>query len=198
MLEVTTNARLVDYATLEDRGALMASVQRSELESALHAGRWPDLWVEVDDGKDTRRVTLELPADAVENVLESWPGDEVVFAFDADDLAGLFDPDVEAHGLRGALAIAVVAGAIAAPTSLAASPQATGAANPQVSPAATAQVTAQVSNPATAAQVTAATARAQASNPAVTAQISKVAAKAQLASTYRLKAAGVSQLRLKH
>jgi hypothetical protein len=195
MLEVTTNARLVDYATLEDRGALMASVQRSELESALHAGRWPDLWVEVTDGEDTRKATIELPPETFENVLESWPGDEVMFAFDADDLAALFDPDVEAHGFKTALAVAVVAGAIAAPASLAASPQATGAANPQVSPAAAAQVTAQVSNPATAAQVTAAAARAQASNPAVTAQISKVAAKAQLASTYRLKAAGISQLR---
>lgn len=199
MLEVTTNARLVDYATLEDRGALMASVQRSELESALHAGRWPDLWVEVDDGEDTRKLTVELPPEAFENVLESWPGDEVVFAFDADDLAALFDPDVEAHGFRTALAVAVVAGGIAAPASLAATPQTSPAASPQVSPAATAQVlpatTAQVSNPAAVAQITGAAARAQVANPAVTAQISKVAVKAQLASTYRLKAAGISLLR---
>ncbi len=69
MLEVTTTARLVDYATLEDRGALMASVQRSELESALNSRRWADLWLEIADGDETRRLTVELPADDVEAIL---------------------------------------------------------------------------------------------------------------------------------
>jgi hypothetical protein len=220
MLEATTTARLVDYATLEDRGALMASVQRSELESALHAGRWPDLWVEVADEQDeTRRLTVELPGEELQSILEATTDDEIVFAFDSEDVRGLFDPEVEAHGFRSALAVAVVAGAIAAPAGLAATPQVSAAASPQVSGvAATAQVsnlaaTAQVSNLAASAQVTSAAATTQVSaaakpqiedlaaktqvSAAKKPQVAKLATKAQVASVYKLKAFGISHVRIR-
>jgi hypothetical protein len=212
MLEVTTTARLVDFATLEDPGALMASVPRSELESALHAGRWPDLWLEVEGDGETKRLTVELPEGELQGVLDSTAGDEIVFAFDSEDVRGLFDPEVEAHGLRTALAVAVVAGAIAAPAGLAATPQVSPAVSPQATGVAT---TAQVANPAASAQVTGAVssaqvaktavkpqlanaaATAQISNAAAKPQVANAAAKAQVASVYKLKAAGIVLLRMR-
>lgn len=190
MLEVTTTARLVDYAQFGEGSTFTAAIERSELESALRAGRWPDLWFELgtEDDQETRKLTVELPED-LEAMLESWPGDEVVFAFDADDLAGLFDPDVEAHGMRGALAVAVVAGAIAAPSALAASPQVNPAVNPAVSP--------QVANLAVSAQVTGAVSSAQVTGAATRAQVSGLV-RAQLSpASFTVKSFGLSSARRK-
>jgi hypothetical protein len=188
MLEVTTTARLVDYAQLGEGSPYTATIERSELESALRAGRWPDLWLELGSEEETRKLTVELPED-LEAMLESWPGDEVVFAFDADDLAGLFDPEVEAHGIRGALAVAVVAGAVAAPAGLAATPQ---AANPQVTP----QVTAQVSNLA-APQVTGAVSNAQVAGVATRAQVSGLVKAQVVPASFTVKSFGLSSARKK-
>jgi hypothetical protein len=189
MLEVTTTARLVDYAQFGEGSTFTATIERSELESTLRAGRWPDLWLELGSDEETRKLTVELPED-LEAMLESWPGDEVVFAFDADDLAGLFDPDVEAHGLRGALAIAVVAGAVAAPAGLAASPQSV---NPQVTP----QVTAQVSNLAATAQVTGAVSNAQVAGVATRAQVSGLVRAQVVPASFTVKSFGLSSARRK-
>jgi hypothetical protein len=172
MQELTTTANLVEYANLED--PINAVLERSELEAALRADEPAALWFEFgqDEDEELRLLTIELGSAEIEEMLRRSIGGEVTFAIDADPVASLFDEsDVEAHGMRNALGIAVVAAAVAAPTSLAATPQ---AANPaataqRASAAATAQ---QVSADATAQRASAAE-RVQVANPAARAQISK-------------------------
>jgi len=190
MQELTTTANLVEYGALGD-SPITAVLARSELEAALHADESAQLWFELglDEDEETQLLTIDLDSAALEQILRLGGGDDVLVAFDGDAVAGLFDdPDFEAHGMRGALAIAVTAAAIIAPTGLAAAPQTAGA-------AATAQVsglaaTAQVSGLAATTQVSGQVARA-----AAKAQVKGVAAKTQVSKSLVVKAAGVKLLR---
>lgn len=182
MQELATSATLVDYETLED-DSIAAVVARSELEAALAADETAGLWLELGDDVETSRLTLELKPADVEEILRSSPGDEIVLALDGDEVSGLFaDPDVEAHGMRGALAIAVATAAIAAPTSLAASPQVSA----QVSP----QVSSQVSPQSSKTQVSRPIVR-----PAATAQVRAQVTKPHLSKSLVLKASGIRLIR---
>jgi hypothetical protein len=176
MLEITTTARLVDYESLA--GPATASIGRRELEAAVAAGRSLELVLDVVGEAERRRLAVELSTEDAERILEETGAgeDEVVLAFGTRELADLFDAEVEAHGLRGALALAVAAGAIAAPSAVAASPQA--------------------STQAAKAQVSKAAAKAQVSTAASKAQVAKAAAVAQVApGAYRIEAAGIRLLR---
>lgn len=174
MQDVTTTANLVDYAALEGGRSITAVLQRSEVEAALRADDLPALWFDIAEGGDekTSRLTIGLPVADIDEMLRQSTGEEVVLALDADMVADLLEEsDVEAHGLRGALTIAVVAGAIMAPTSLAAVPQASSAAaSPQVSSLATQQSV----SPAAESQVTRA-AKGQVSRAVATSQVSRAA-----------------------
>ena len=191
MHALATAGNLVEYTTLGD--SLTAVLPRSELDAAVSAEEPARLWVELgSEGDDeTWRLTIDVTVAELEEMLRRSTGEDVVLALDGDGVAGLLaDPDVEAHGLRGALAIAVATAAIAAPAGQAAVAQ-------TVSPAATAQ-TAQVA--ATTQQASLAS-TAQVSNPAATAQVvkaqvSKAAAKAQVSKSFVVKASGVSLARL--
>jgi hypothetical protein len=174
MQELTTTGNLVE--DLEGKDAFSALFARSELEAALHAEESVGLWFEIGYGlnEETRRLTLELTSADVETMLRSSPGDNVTLALDALEVERLLeDPDVEAHGIRGALAIAVATAAIAAPTSLAASPQVSSQVAPQVSKThvsslvANTQITRQVVRPAATAQVKAQVVRTQLHNSLV-------------------------------
>lgn len=184
MQELTTTANLVEYATLE--GPISAVLARSELEAALHADESAGLWFEFErEDEEMRRLTIELGSADIEEMLRLATGDEVVLAIATDPVTSLFDePEVEAHGMRGALAIAVVAAAVAAPTSLAAAPQ-----------TASAAATAQQASPAASIQQVSAAVTTQIANPAVKAQVANPAVKAQVAKTLVLKAAGLKLLR---
>lgn len=192
MQEMTTTANLVEYGTLGSGGAIAAVLSRSELEAVQRSNESAEIWFELGRGENEEmtRLTLELTIADLEEMLRVSSGDEVIVALDADAVEGLFDPpDVEAHGMRGALAIAVATAAFAAPAGLAATPQAVGTASaPQVSsqvtPAVESQVSSQVT-PAATTQVSRAIARGQVKGQAKT-QISKV----QVA-----KAAGITILR---
>jgi hypothetical protein len=186
MQELTTTATLVEYATFEDSEPIGAVLARSELEAALEAEESVALWFEFGSVRDeeTRRLTLELSSGDVEEMLRLSPRDELIVALDPDAVAGfLADPDVEAHGMRGALAIAVVTAAIAAPAGLAASPQTADAA-----------ATAQRASLAATAQSARVKYGARA-GLAATAQVSNVAAKTQVSKSLVFKAAGVRFLR---
>ncbi len=187
MQKLTTTATLVEYGTFEGGSPITAVLARSELEAALNTDESTRLWFELGrgDGEDTARLTLDLAPADLEEMLRRSTGDEIALALDGDAVAGLFDdPDVEAHGLRGALAATVAIAAIAAPTSLAAVPQTSGA-------AATVQ---QVSIAATA-QTAGVAATAQVANMAATAQISGIASKSQVSKKLAFKGANLKLLR---
>jgi hypothetical protein len=190
MRELTTAANLVDSGSFDDESPV-AVLSRSELDAVQEVGGPAQLWLELGRDDDTTLLSLDLSATDIEAMLERSAGDEVYLAFDGDALYALFDdPEVEAHGLRGALAIAVVAGAIAAPAGLAATPQISAAANPQISAAATPQLSA-----ATTPQVSTAATSAQVSNPAAKAQVAKAqVAKTQVAKAQVAKAATSAQI----
>lgn len=186
MQELTTRATLVDFETFEGGSPLSAVFARSELEAALEADDPSQLWFEIGlDDEDTKLLTIDLDTVALEQMLRTAGGDDILVAFDGDAVTRIFDdPDVEAHGLKGALAIAVAGAAIAAPTGMASVPQ-------SVEAAATAQqasiaATVQTANPAATTQV---------SSLASKAQVSSLAAKAQINKQLVLKAAGLKLLR---
>jgi hypothetical protein len=187
MQELTTTATLVEYGTFEGGSPITAILARSELEAALNTHESAQLWFELglDGDEETTRLTLDLTPTDLEEMLRRSTGDEVSLALDGDALAGLFaDPDVEAHGLRGALAATVAIAAIAAPTSLAAVPQTSGVA-----------ATAQRASAAATVQTSGTAATAQISSVAAKAQISGVAAKAQISKTLVVRAGGVQIMR---
>jgi hypothetical protein len=145
MLELTTTGRLVEYEPLEDRSELAAVLARTDLEAAAASGQPAQLWLELAQDKDdeTARLSVELTTAQLSDILERSGGSDVAFLFDDEALASLLEePDVEAHGLRGALAVAVTSAAVLAPTSMAAVPQSveTSAAAQRVSSAVTSQV----------------------------------------------------------
>lgn len=188
MHELTTTATLVEPVSLGD-DAVTAVVSRSELESALAADRPASLWLELaQEGTDeSARLTVDISPGDLEQILGLASDDEIALAFDDAELSSLFgDHDVEAHGMRGAIAIAVVAAAVAAPAGMAATPQKASPATSaqRVSTAATAQRASLAANP----QVASMAAKAQ-----VSAQVSKTKATAKVSAA---KAGGLTLVRV--
>jgi hypothetical protein len=223
MEDLRTTANLIEAF---ENGNPVAVLPRRELDEMFEAGEPAQLWLELgrDEDDDIRLLAVDLSNADIEQMLERSTGDDVLLALDGSALQGLFDDaEVEAHGLRGALAVAVVAGAIAAPAATAANPlvsTASGhlpatshvqAAKPQAAQAATNLA---ANNPASRAQAVkpqaarAATSlaannpasRAQAAKPQVSQAASKAlaakpaAAKAQISKTQVSKAAAKAQI----
>jgi len=187
MLELTTSATLVEYGTLEDERPITAVLRRSELEAALNANDSAHLWFELEgeNEEQTRLLTIDMVSGELEEMLRRSTGEEIVLALDGNALEGLLrDPDVEAHGLRGALAVAIATAAIAAPAGLAATPQATSAA-----------ATTQGAGVAATVQTSGVAATAQVSSLAAKAQVAGVAAKSQVSRSLVAKAGAVRILR---
>ena len=164
MPELTTSATFTGEAI--DDEALTTIVARSVLEAALAEDEGAELWFDIgrEDDEPTR-LSIDLSVADLEEILRLSGEDDVALTLDGEYVEGLFgDADVEAHGLRGAIAIAVTSAAILAPATQAAVPQATVQSKPQ----ATAQI-----SPAATAQVSSLAARTQVSLQAKT-QVSKV------------------------
>ena len=216
MEDLRTTANLIDAF---ENGNPVAVLSRVELDEMLATGEPAQLWLELgrENDDDIRLLSVDLSTADMEQMLGRSTGDDVLLALDGYALHGLFDDaDVEAHGLRGALAVAVVAGAIAAPAGMAANPLVSTASNhvatsshvQAAKPAAKAQVSvasnlaannpaskAQVAKPATKAQVSQAASRALAAKPAAAkALVSKPASKAQFSKTLVVKASGLRLL----
>lgn len=124
MHELSTSARLVEYEALGD--SMTTVLSRRDLEDALGADERARLWFELgrEGDAEVTRLTVDLEPDELVEILRLSTGDEVALALDGETLETLVsDPDVEAHGLRGALAVAVTSAAILAPAGLAATPQ---------------------------------------------------------------------------
>lgn len=170
-----------------DDEALTAIVARSVLEAALAEGG-AELWFDVGLDDETARLAIDFSTADLEEMLRLAGSDDVMLSLDGEYVAGLFDDaDVEAHGLRGAIAVTVASAALLAPAAAqAATPQATTQSKPQTASAqVTTQVTPQVSAAATA-QVSSLAARTKATlqaRPQSKVQVSK----AQLANVSGLK-----------
>lgn len=121
MDEVTARATLVPSGGWED-GALVATVDRSQIESALAAeDAEPELLLDVmrtDSGAgagETRRIAIGWERDELTQILAAETRDHVTFAIDPRSLAAAYDQaDVEAHGLRQKAAVLTIAVATAA------------------------------------------------------------------------------------
>jgi len=106
MPELTTTATFT--AARFDEDALTTIVARSVLEAALAEGEGAELWFEIGRDDDTSRLAIDLSAADLEEMLRLGDGDDVALTLDGEYVSGLFDDaDVEAHGMRGAIAIAV-------------------------------------------------------------------------------------------
>ncbi len=128
-MQYTTSATFTDQQLDDD--ALTTIVARSVLEAALAEDEKAQLWFELgrDDDDETARLAIDLSASDLEEILRLSPEDEIALSLDGEAIESVFsDPDVEAHGIKGAIAIAVTSAAILAPASQAASPQSIGAA----------------------------------------------------------------------
>ena len=122
MQQLTTTATFTDRRLDDD--VLTTIVARSVLEAALAEDEKAELWFEIGrEDEETTRLAIDLSASDLEEILRLSSGDDVALTLDGDGVAGLFDdPDVEAHGLKGAIAIAVTSAAILAPAGHAALP----------------------------------------------------------------------------
>jgi len=159
MQQLTRTATFTDDPI--DDEALTTIVARSVLEAALAEDEKAQLWFELAGGRDeTRRLAIDLSAADLEEILSLSGDADIALTLDGEGVAGLFDDDeVEAHGMRAAIAIAVTGAAILVPAGHAATTQSIGAAatTQQAGVAATAQVgteaTTQVAHAAVTAQV---------------------------------------------
>ena len=179
MQVVQARATFVTPETFDE--SLTTIVARSVLEAALQDEDSAELWFELGDdssGEDVSRLSIDLSHTDIEELLRLTPDDEIALTLDGAAVESMFDPDVEAHGLKGAIAIAVTSAAILAPAAQAGVPQAVDAAAKQQ---AKIQATTQIGAAATT-QISAAS-RAQ----AVSAQSKLQVAKTQVAKVSGLK-----------
>jgi hypothetical protein len=169
-MQVThATAALTTSDTVDE--SLTTIVARSVLEAALAEGDSARLWFEVGDDEDSRRLEVDLSTADLEELLRMSGSEDVALTLDGDDIAGLFDdPDVEGHGLKGAIAIVVTSAALLAPAGQAAVTQSVGAA-----------ATTQGSGVAATTQGVGVASTTQV-GAAVTTQVSKARATAQVAS----------------
>jgi hypothetical protein len=169
-MQVThATAALTTSDTVDE--SLTTIVARSVLEAALAEGDSARLWFEVGDDEDSRRLEVDLSTADLEELLRMSGSEDVALTLDGDEIAGLFDdPDVEGHGLKGAIAIVVTSAALLAPAGQAAVTQSVGAA-----------ATTQGSGVAATTQGVGVAATTQV-GAAVTTQVSKARATAQVAS----------------
>jgi hypothetical protein len=203
MQELTTSANVVEHHALGD--SFVVTFSRRELEGLRDSGDQAQLWLELEkEGNEgPKRLSIDLTPSDLDELLQHPNGDDLLIALDGYALNGLFDDaEVEAHGFRNALAIAVIAAAAAAPAGLAATPQAASpaqtaqkagaAATVQASPAASVQ---RASAASTVQAAKPAAAKVQVAKPAAKPQVSTAAAKAQISKSLILKANGISLFR---
>jgi len=171
MQVVHARAMFVTPETVDD--SLTTIVARSVLEAALKEEESAELWFELgtDDDGDVGRLSIDLSYTDIEELLGLSSEDEIALTLDGEAVESLFaGADVEAHGLKRAIAIAVTSAAILAPAGQAALPQSVDAAATaqRANVAATAQVSA-----ASTAQVSSLVSRAQAASAQSKVQVSK-------------------------
>lgn len=119
MDERSGTIRLVEPSRDSEARGLVAAVSRAEVEQALRfEGEPVDLLLDVEratsDGRETQRIALGWEPQDLERLLETTDGAQISLTFDEGELQSLLDDDVEAHGMRGTLAVLTVAAGMAA------------------------------------------------------------------------------------
>jgi hypothetical protein len=188
MQQLTTTATF--GARQLDDDALTTIVSRSTLEAALVEDDPGQLWFEVAGDDDSRLLAIDLSTADLEEMLRLSGSDDVALTLDGEEIAGLFDdePEVEAHGMKGAIAIAVTSAALLAPAGQA-------AVTPSIGAAATTQrahaaATAQRANAAVTEQVATAQAKLAKSSAAKSSAAKSSAAKLR---SFKLLRAGIAR-----
>lgn len=187
MTALTATANLVEHSTIGEPTRITTTLGRSELEALLSADSPPMLWFDlgIEGEAEPQRLTLELTGADVQALLGASTDDGVLLAIDGEGLVGLLgEPEVEAHGMRGALAVAIATAAVAAPSGLAATQQSVSAAVTQQS--VSAAVTQQGVGAAATSQQIGAAVTTQVSTQVVSAQRARSAAKVQRAAPVKL------------
>jgi hypothetical protein len=114
-------AKLVDLSDTSAASALTVTMPRRHVEEALSADEPMDLVLDVsrssgDDPAETSQIAVAWERGDLEELLRRSGGDSITISLDEDALRRLLDPEFEAHGMRGALAVlavAVAAGGVA-------------------------------------------------------------------------------------
>jgi hypothetical protein len=118
MDERSGTIRLVDSPGGSERRSLVTTVSRREVEEVLSSDEPIDLLLDVErataGGRETQRLALGWERSELERLLDAADGGEISLTFDEDELSALLDEDVEAHGMRRALAVLTVAAGMAA------------------------------------------------------------------------------------
>lgn len=120
MDERSGTVRLVEPAQDSEARGLAATVSRTDVEQAMRSEGSVDLLLDVErvtsdgGGRETQRIALGWEPQDLEQLLETTDGDEISLTFDEGELERLLDEDVEAHGMRGTLAVLTVAAGMAA------------------------------------------------------------------------------------
>jgi hypothetical protein len=169
-------ATFVGPGAMDDPFAVVISREALEAASADERG---ELWFDLgpEDSDEVSRLSIDLAYADIEEMLRLAPEDEILLELDCDVVEGLFgESDVEAHGLKGAIAIAVSGAALLAPAAAQAASPLTYDTSAKV----------QKANVASTVQV----------RPAATVQAARVqVAKPQVARTFVLKASGFDLVR---
>src|SRR5262245_10046483 len=111
MQAVKTHAMFVTADTVDE--SLTTIVDRSALETALAEDEPGTIWFEVEGNEETRLLSVDLSVADLEELLRLSGSGDVALTLDSDGVEGLFDdPDVEAHGMKGAIAIVVTSAAL--------------------------------------------------------------------------------------
>ena len=116
MQVVQARATFVDVRDCDE--SLTTIVARSVLEAAQKEHESAELWFELgtEDGEDVNRLSIDLSYTDIEDLLRLSSEDEIALTLDGEAVESLFgEPDVEGHGLKGAIAIAVTGAALLAP-----------------------------------------------------------------------------------
>jgi hypothetical protein len=114
--EVQARATFVTPETFDE--SLTTIVARSVLEAALKEDESAELWFELgtEGSEDVSRLSIDLSYTDIEELLRLSSEDEIALTLDGDAVESMFgEPDVEGHGLKGAIVIAVTSAAILAP-----------------------------------------------------------------------------------
>jgi hypothetical protein len=202
MQELRTTAT---FTSEQPDNALTTIVARSVLEAALAEAEPAELWFDLggdEEGGDVSRLSIDLSPTDMEQLLGLSSEDEIAMSLDGESIASLFDDsDVEAHGMRGAIAVAVTSAAILAPAGHAAVTQGVGAAatTQRTSPVASTQAhtaaKAEVIGAATKAEVIGTAAKAEVIGAATKAEVVGVASKTAVTKTLVVRASGFKLLR---
>ena len=108
-------AKLVDHSGTGPSAALTLTVPKRHVEAALAEQEPVDLVLQFtrtadgDAAAESGQIAVAWERDELEDLLGRSADDSITIVFDEEELRRMLDPEFEAHGMRGALAVLAVA-----------------------------------------------------------------------------------------